>query len=69
MDIPQTKQYREQREHIIQLQRSLIESAQLPTCTTCEFWNAPEEKCVKWQARPPLEVILTGCVEYTFIPF
>ncbi len=61
--------YREQREHIIKLQRSLIDSGQLPTCTSCDFWDKTKEECTKWHAKPPIETILTGCVEYLYMPF
>lgn len=60
----------EKRNKMIQLQNSLIVAGQIPTCTSCEYWDKPNQKCEKYNMLPPAEVIVTGCVEWVDgIPF
>jgi hypothetical protein len=63
---PQTK-----RQMQMKLQRELIESNQLPTCTNCEFFDIKDETCGKFGGkRPPLAFVVTGCEEWIGnIPF
>ncbi len=50
-----------QRVKIIELQNSLIRSAQLPTCTNCDHWRTEKQLCDKYNVLPPAEIIVTGC--------
>lgn len=62
-------EYNQQREHIIKLQTSLVNSGQLPTCTNCDHFQK-DETCWKFKMKPPASVIVVGCVYHMpTIPF
>ncbi len=47
--------------HLFQLDRN---------CTRCEHFDARDEQCKLWGARPPAKVIVTGCEKFDEgIPF
>lgn len=65
-------------EQRIEFQTRIIRSGHWSTCINCDFWseNAKgpaakgEEICMKFNARPPVHIIVTGCPEYIEdIPF
>lgn len=61
-------EYNQQREHIMKLQKSLVDSGQIPTCTNCDYFG--DEICLKFNIKPPSGVIVIGCVYHMpSIPF
>ncbi len=58
------------RQKMIEMQQSLINHEQLTTCTNCDQWSQNHQRCDKWNAKPPAEVIVVGCIDWTAsIPF
>lgn len=45
-------------------QREAIHSLMWNTCINCGNFNKAEEKCNKFNAKPPAEIIVVGCDEY-----
>lgn len=51
-------------------QRSKAVNLLLRTCCSCDMFDHEEEKCRKFDMRPPAQVIAYGCDEYIEeIPF
>lgn len=38
-------------------------------CTDCFNWNEKNDKCNKFNVKPPTRVLVKGCEEYEEIPF
>jgi hypothetical protein len=68
-EIPMTAESAAKRQAKIEMQTKLIEGGDLPSCLSCEMWDNKDEACSKYQVRPPIKVIMVGCVDWTFIPF
>ena len=45
-------------------QREVIHSLMWNSCINCGNFNKQLEKCNKFNARPPAEIIVVGCGEY-----
>lgn len=61
----------ERRRHVAQRIATLMDQEKVfRNCTNCEHWRHTEERCGKWNARPPATVIVTGCDDHSDeIPF
>lgn len=58
------------RENEIKMQSAQINSYAWPCCLNCEHFDKEQEVCKHYAARPPLNVVLVGCIGYTAdIPF
>lgn len=58
------------REKAIALQKALIANDQWRCCLNCDHWLEGQEECERWAMTPPSEVIVLGCVHWTYnIPF
>lgn len=67
------------REHAADAVRDLLLSVSLQdkdafqeSCLTCSYFREAEERCTKFNARPPARVIAYGCDQYIdndVIPF
>ena len=56
------------RRHEMELQKSLIHTGKFPTCVTCKMLE--NEVCKRFNSRPPLAWVVTGCENYEQdIPF
>jgi hypothetical protein len=55
---------------IIKSQKSMIQTFAWKCCLNCDSWDAAKEFCNLYQMRPPAEVIVASCEDYTDnIPF
>lgn len=51
-------------------QRRMIHAGHWQTCLNCANFNQHEERCLKFNARPPAMIIATGCKDWKDeIPF
>ena len=40
------------------------------TCLDCDYWNNKDDKCNKYNSKPPASVIVKTCPEFTCdVPF
>lgn len=64
-----TKEGREaMRLFINSLHREFIAQQKMHSCINCHYFE--EDKCSKWDALPPPEIIVYGCIEWEGeIPF
>jgi hypothetical protein len=64
------------------IHRKLVDDATFHSCLNCEHWSENgigvqygtkergQEKCMKYEQRPPAEVIVFGCPDWLYdIPF
>ena len=54
----------------IDFQKQIITHQVWSSCLNCEEWDKEAEHCGQFRAKPPLEVIVHGCLQwYGEIPF
>lgn len=48
----------------------LMDNGFFRSCSNCEHWVNGKEICGKYDARPPVKVIVAGCEDHSdFVPF
>jgi hypothetical protein len=47
----------------------MLEVGMFQTCLNCCDWNDTTEMCIKFNARPPAKIIVSGCEHHTDIPY
>lgn len=52
-----------------ELVKLMVSQGWLKTCLNCHYWHKPQEKCDKYNQRPPAEIIVAGCPDHEDIPF
>ena len=55
---------KEIKEKDIELRSEMVKQHVWQCCLNCVEYNSLEEKCGKYNARPPLKVVIVGCKEY-----
>lgn len=65
-----TTRAQQQQAQRIEFQKRVILHHNWATCLNCEYWDAAKEHCEKFDAKPPLEVVVVGCNDWIEdIPF
>lgn len=55
---------------VIKFQKDVVKMGTWQCCLSCDYWQHKDEFCEKFKARPPADVIVTGCPEFMDdIPF
>lgn len=60
----------EQRNSIRLLQEQAMHNGIVQSCINCESWLKAEDKCIRYDVKPPATVIYYGCEKWEYnIPF
>lgn len=69
MAMTKPREVKAQDQLIIDMQTSHVEQLNWRCCANCENWSRDNDTCWKYKARPPVDVVAVGCIEWFNIPF